>query len=132
MKKADGTRFDLDATRLAGDRHRRCSPATRRRSAACGRCKPFDPSKGQWGALELAARVHELELGARDASTPGLVDPTKSARKLTAWAVGLNWSLTRNIKQYADFEHVTFKGGAAGGADREAENVFFIRTQVSF
>ena len=93
--------------------------------------RPFDPSKGQWGALELAARVHKLEL-ARSSIDAGLVDPTKSAREISAWAVGLTWSLTRNIKQYADFEHVSFKGGAAGGADREDENVFFIRTQVSF
>ena len=93
--------------------------------------RPFDPSKGQWGALELAARVHKLEL-ARSTLDAGIVDPTKSARELSAWAVGLTWSLTRNIKQYADFEHVSFKGGAAGGADREDENVFFIRTQVSF
>ncbi|HEY5907762.1 MAG TPA: porin, partial [Vicinamibacteria bacterium] len=92
--------------------------------------KPFDPSKGQWGALELAARVHQLEIGAESVSD-GLIDVTKSARELSAWAVGLSWSLTRNVKQLADYEHVSFKGGAAQG-DRESENVFFIRTQVSF
>jgi len=93
--------------------------------------RPFDPSKGQWGALELAARVHKLEL-ARASVDAGLIDPTKSAREISAWAIGLAWSLTRNVKQYADFEHVSFKGGAAGGANREDENVVFIRTQVSF
>ena len=93
--------------------------------------RPFDPSKGQWGALELAARVHKLEL-ARASVDAGLIDPTKSAREISAWAIGLTWSLTRNVKQYADFEHVSFKGGAAGGANREDENVVFIRTQVSF
>ncbi len=93
--------------------------------------KPFDPAKGQWGALELAARVHGSS-SAAETSTRGLIDPTQSVRKASAWAVGLNWSLTRNVKQFADFEHVSFKGGAAAGADREPENVFFIRTQVSF
>jgi len=34
--------------------------------------------------------------------------------------------------QVVDFERTTFKGGADGGADRPAENAFFIRTQVSF
>ncbi|HEY6549293.1 MAG TPA: porin, partial [Vicinamibacteria bacterium] len=92
--------------------------------------KPFDPSKGQWGALELAARVHQFEVGA-EAIDAGLIDPSKSVREISAWAVGLNWSLTRNIKQVADYEHVSFKGGAASG-DRESENVIFIRTQVSF
>ena len=31
----------------------------------------------------------------------------------------------------ADFDHVSFEGGAAGG-DREPEKVFLIRTQFSF
>ena len=70
---------------------------------------PFDPSKGQWGALELAARVHGLELDAASVDD-GLIDPTKSAREISAWAVGLNWSLTRNVKQVADFEHVVLQG----------------------
>jgi phosphate-selective porin OprO/OprP len=55
-----------------------------------------------------------------------------SVREISAWAVGLNRSLTRNVKQMADFEHVSFKGGAAAGADRDSENVVFIRAQVSF
>jgi phosphate-selective porin OprO/OprP len=129
VKKADGQASDLEASAwqatatiaLTGDQ------------ASYGGVrpkKPFDPSKGQWGALELAARVHKLEISAESVSD-GLIDPTKSARELSAWAVGLNWSLTRNIKQVADYEHVSFKGGAASG-DRESENVFFIRTQVSF
>jgi phosphate-selective porin OprO/OprP len=93
--------------------------------------KPFDPSKGQWGALELAARVHGLELD-RDAYDGGAVDSTKSAREVFAWGVGLNWSLNRNIKQVVDFERATFTGGAAAGGDRAPENAIFIRTQVSF
>ena len=129
VKKADGTRFDLDASAwevtatiaLTGDKAS---------YAGVRPVKPFDPSKGQWGALELTARVHELELD-RAAVDQGAIDPTKSARKLSAWGVGLTWSLTRNVKQLADFEHVSFKGGALSG-DRESENVFFIRTQFSF
>jgi phosphate-selective porin OprO/OprP len=93
--------------------------------------RPFDPAKGQWGALELAARVHGLELD-RTSFDAGVVDPAKSARRVFAWAVGLNWSLTRNVKQVVDFERATFTGGAADGADRAPENTIFIRTQVSF
>ena len=130
VKKADGTRSELEAKAwqatatlaLTGDQ------------ASYGGVrpkKPFDPSKGQWGALELAARVHKLELS-RASVDAGLIDPAKSARGISAWAVGFNWSLTRNVKQAADFEHVSFKGGAADGGDRRSENVFFIRTQVSF
>jgi phosphate-selective porin OprO/OprP len=93
--------------------------------------KPFDPAKGQWGALELAARVHGIDLD-KSAYEAGVVDPAKSVRKALAWAVGLNWSMTRNVKQVVDFERTTFDGGAAGGSDRSPENAIFIRTQVSF
>jgi phosphate-selective porin OprO/OprP len=93
--------------------------------------KPFDAAKSQWGALELVARVHGLELD-RAAFEEGVVDPLKSAKKVFAWAVGLNWSLTRNVKQVVDFERATFDRGAADGGDRAPENVVFIRTQVSF
>jgi phosphate-selective porin OprO/OprP len=90
----------------------------------------FDPGQGKWGALELAARVNGIEVGT-EAFQERIVDPTKSVRKAFAWAVGLNWYLSRNVKQVVDFERTTFTGGAEG-ADRPAENAFFIRTQVSF
>ena len=91
----------------------------------------FEPGQGKWGALELAARVNGIEIGT-EAFREGIVDPTKSVRKAFAWAVGLNWYLSRNIKQVVNFERTTFTGGAQGGASRPAENAFFIRTQVSF
>ena len=91
----------------------------------------FEPGQGKWGALELAGRVNGIEIGT-EAFQEGIVDPTKSVRKAFAWTVGLNWILSRNIKQVVNFERTTFTGGAAGGADRPAENAFFIRTQVSF
>jgi phosphate-selective porin OprO/OprP len=91
----------------------------------------FEPGKGKWGALELAARANGLELGA-DVFREEIVDPAKSVRKAFAWAVGLNWYLNRNVKQVVNFERTTFTGGAEGGASRPAENAFFIRTQVSF
>ncbi len=91
----------------------------------------FEPGQGKWGALELAGRVNGIEIGT-EAFQEGIVDPTKSVRKAFAWTVGLNWILSRNIKQVVNFERTTFTGGAAGGADRPAEKAFFIRTQVSF
>jgi phosphate-selective porin OprO and OprP len=92
--------------------------------------KPFDPPHGQWGAFELAARVNGLEIRS-SAVSEGLVDPTRSARKAFAWAVGLNWYLNRNVKQVFDYERTTFTGGAAAG-NRPAENAVFVRTQLSF
>jgi phosphate-selective porin OprO/OprP len=92
--------------------------------------RPFDPSKGHWGALELAARIHRFQLE-KDGLSAELVDPTRSARRISAWGLGLTWSLTRNVKQMGDFDHASFEGGAAAG-DRRSENVVFVRTQVSF
>jgi phosphate-selective porin OprO/OprP len=130
VKKPDGTRVQL----RGGAWEVTASVCLTRDAASYGGVrpkKPFDPAKGQWGALELAARVHGLDLD-RASYESGVVDPAKSARSVLAWAVGLNWSLNRNVKQVVDFERATFEGGAAGGADRAPENAFFIRTQVSF
>jgi phosphate-selective porin OprO/OprP len=93
--------------------------------------RPFDPSKGQWGAVELAARVHGLEIG-RGSVDAGLIDVGRSVRKVLAWTAGVNWWLTRNLKQVVNFERASFDGGAAAGADRQSENVVFVRTQLSF
>jgi phosphate-selective porin OprO and OprP len=130
VKKADGSRFSFKArawqttvtVALTGDKASYAGVRPR---------QPFDPSRGQWGAVELAVRVHELEVDPSSVDA-GLIDPSVSIRKAFAWAVGVNWSLTRNLKQMADFEHVSFTAGGPAGADRPSENVFFIRTQVSF
>ena len=92
--------------------------------------RPFDPGKGQWGALELAARAHGLSVG--DAAfAEGLADIQRSARKATAWGVGLNWYVTRNVRYTLNLEQTRFDGGAATG-NRETETVIFIRGQLAF
>lgn len=92
--------------------------------------KPFDPAKGQWGALELAVRVHRLSVGAQVFDV-GLADPSKSARKATAWAVGVNWYLNRNVKYVLDYEQTAFVGGAVDG-NRPTERALLARAQVLF
>jgi phosphate-selective porin OprO/OprP len=91
----------------------------------------FEPGKGKWGALEVAARANGMRIGT-GVFEQGIVDPAKSVRKAFAWAVGVNWYLNRNVKQVVDFERTTFTGGATSGQDRPAENALFIRTQLSF
>jgi phosphate-selective porin OprO/OprP len=130
VKKPDETRLQIGAGAWEVTASL-CLTGDRASYAGVRPQKPFDPSQGQWGALELAARVHGLKLD-REAYDGGVVDPAKSAREVFAWGVGLNWSLTRNVKQVVDFERATFTGGAAGGGDRAPENAAFIRTQVSF
>lgn len=92
---------------------------------------PYDPAQHHWGGLELVARVNGFQ--ADDvAFAEGFADRAVSARKAFAWGVGLNWHLSRNVKQQVDYERTSFTGGAAGGADRPAENALFIRTQLAF
>jgi phosphate-selective porin OprO/OprP len=92
--------------------------------------KPFDPSKGQWGALELAARIHSLGID-DEVFARALADPTRAPSKAQAWAVGLNWYLNRNVKYVLNFEQTRFDGGSASG-DRRKENAVLVRAQVSF
>ncbi|HVO11674.1 MAG TPA: porin [Vicinamibacteria bacterium] len=92
--------------------------------------RPFDPAKGQWGAFELAARVHEFTVG-QEAFDLGLADIKKSARKATAWGVDLNWYVTRNVRYTVNFEQTKFEGGAATG-NRETETMLFFRAQLAF
>ena len=102
----------------------------------------FDPFKGSWGALQLAARWSELTV---DSRTFLLLDPTKSASKATAFAVGANWFLNRNALIRFDFENVSFNGGAQSAAptgtgantiyhiaNRPGEQVLSTRFQLAF
>lgn len=91
--------------------------------------RPFDPSAGTFGALELAARYGELSID--DATFPIYANSTTTPSKAKAWAVGLNWYLARAVKLVADYEHTTFTGGTATG-DREAENFVVTRVQYAF
>ena len=101
----------------------------------------FDPFKGSWGALQLAARWSELTV---DSDTFKLLDPTKSASKATAFAVGANWFLNKNALIRFDFENVSFNGGAGTVtnpntpratyhiANRPGEQVLSTRFQLAF
>jgi phosphate-selective porin OprO/OprP len=91
--------------------------------------KPFAPGQGGWGALELVARYGELDVD--DAAFQGFADAKRSATHASAWAAGLNWYLTRNLKFQATYEQTSFDGGAASG-DRADEKVAFTRLQVAF
>jgi phosphate-selective porin OprO/OprP len=92
--------------------------------------RPLDPAKGQWGALQIAARVNGFKADP-DSFSLGYADITKSARKATAVGVALNWFPNKNFKQTVSYERTTFEGGAATG-DRKAENALFLRTEFGF
>jgi phosphate-selective porin OprO/OprP len=90
---------------------------------------PFTPAAPGWGAFELVARYGELDID--DDAFPLFADPATAASRISAWSVGLNWYLTRNLKLVANYTQAAFDGGAAGG-DREDEKTVFTRAQLSF
>jgi phosphate-selective porin OprO/OprP len=59
-------------------------------------------------------------------------DPDASARKATAWALGLNWYLNENLRWTLDYERTRFDGGATGGADRKDEDALLLRVALGF
>lgn len=102
---------------------------------AFGAVKPiqnFSPLDGRWGAWQLAARWSEIDI---DNSTFQVITPNQSASHATAWALGVNWYLNAYALVRADYEQVSFDGGAgtlAKVSDRPTEQVFATRFQLSF
>ncbi len=98
---------------------------------------PFDPSAGQWGALQLVGRFAELDLD--KATFPTFANPGVSAQAAQSWAVGFNWYLNKNIRINASYSRTDFTGGGAGKATtapgivtRQPEQVLFTRLQLAF
>ena len=97
---------------------------------------PFDPHKGQWGALQVVARYAELNID-KDAF-PIFANPATSASGAQAWSAGLNWYLNKNIRVNASYSHTTFTGGGGAGTSapavttRQPESVLFTRLQLAF
>jgi len=87
----------------------------------------FDPSTGHWGAFQIAARVHELEVD-RAVVDLGFA-ATDSSRKAQSWTVGLNWILTGNVKYVLNFERTVFDDNEG---PRRPENGIAFRTQLNF
>lgn len=93
----------------------------------------FDPSQGTWGAFELVARYHQLDID-DDAFVGGadsFANPATAASKASAWGVGVNWYLTQNYKWSLDYDVTSFDGGGATG-DRPDERALFTRFALGF
>ncbi len=89
----------------------------------------FDPVAHTWGALELVARVGELELD--DAAFPTFATPAASVSRARAWGAGLNWHLARGVRLALNYDETLFVGGAATG-DRATERFIVTRIQQAF
>ncbi|MFO7304408.1 MAG: porin [Gammaproteobacteria bacterium] len=93
----------------------------------------FSPKDGTWGAVELVARYHELDID-DDAFVGGadsFANPATAASKASAWGIGVNWYLNRNYKLSLNYDVTSFDGGAATG-DRKDEKALFTRFGLAF
>ena len=88
----------------------------------------FDPPAGRWGAFQIAARIHQLDVDQRAVERGFATDG--SSRTAEAATVGLNWYLTPNFRYTVNFERTVFDHRAAGA--RKPEDAFVFRTQVAF
>lgn len=87
----------------------------------------FDPAKRQWGALQVAARYHALDVDPRAAAL-GLAGA--GSRRARAFAVGANWYLNPIVKWVVNVERTTFDGAA--GTARPPELALLVRNQITF
>ncbi len=95
---------------------------------------PFDPARGHFGALEIAARVGHLSIDS--AAFPSYA-ASGSVRGATEATTGLTWYVSENAKFVANWDHTEFQGGAktpaeASAGHREAENIILLRAQVVY
>ena len=91
--------------------------------------RPFAPSQGQWGAVELVGRFSALDFDGK--AFPSYADPKKAVASVETVGAGVNWYLTDNIRASLDYEQSSFEGGASCG-DQPDEQVLFARWQVAF
>lgn len=87
-----------------------------------------DPGRDGWGALQIAARYSELQVG-RNALTAGL-SAAGVSRTAGAWAVGANWYLNPFVKWMLNVERTVFDDDPDG--PRPAEHALLFRGQLMF
>ncbi len=92
---------------------------------------PFDPSKGTWGAFDVAARVGELRVVDDTTLNEGFADPMKSVRRAWSAGAGIDWYPNRTIRFMLDLDHTWYTRGAKMG-DRPSETSLIGRAQVAF
>ena len=88
----------------------------------------FDFGHGNWGAFQVAARYHALEVD--EAARALGFAAAGSSLKAQAWTIGLNWYLTPNFRYVFNYERTVFDNDVDG--ERPAEHALAFRTQISF
>jgi len=93
----------------------------------------FQLNKSGWGAFELVARYHELNIddAAFVGGTNSFANPATAVGGVQAYGAGINWYPWNTIKLSANYERAKYDGGAGTG-DREDEQVLLTRFAVNF
>jgi phosphate-selective porin OprO/OprP len=86
----------------------------------------FDPTAGQWGALQIIARYSTLSLD--DAIFQNALASTSSSHRAKAFAIGADWYPNPFIKYYVVYERTAFEGEPL----RPTEHSIIFRAQVAF
>ncbi|MDE3051354.1 MAG: porin, partial [Nitrospirota bacterium] len=92
---------------------------------------PVNPSKGQWGALELAVRYAQLNIDP-DTYTFGLADPAVNVLRAKSTTIGLNWYLNSNFRLSSNFVHTDFTGATPAYRAANHEDGLMFRAQMVF
>jgi phosphate-selective porin OprO/OprP len=89
----------------------------------------FNPRQRAWGAIEIAARYHRLNVD--KSAFPLFADPASSPSGAQAWTLGINWYANRNVKIVLNYEQTNFDT-VAGGVQRKQEHALLERLQLAF
>jgi phosphate-selective porin OprO/OprP len=92
---------------------------------------PFDPSTGQLGAFDIAARVGELRVVDAGTLNDGFADPARSVRRVWQATGGADWYPNRTIRFVLDVDHLWYTRGATTG-DKHSETSIIGRVQAAF
>jgi phosphate-selective porin OprO/OprP len=88
----------------------------------------FDVGEGHWGAIQVAARYHRLDVD-EAARRLGFAAPGSSL-EAEAWTVCVNWFATANLRYLFNVERTVFDGDPSG--PRTPENTLVFRAQLAF
>ena len=93
--------------------------------------RPFDPGAGQWGAVELGVRYHQLTIGDEAFAGHSLTRLARgnATQEAAGCGAAVNWILTDNLQVSLNYEVTDFSGL---GAIRDSEEVLLSRFQIDF
>ena len=93
--------------------------------------RPFNPSTGAWGALQVAVRAGQLSVD-DGIFAAGYSDPSIWSRESTTVGAALNWILNENVKLTLQYDYTSFLGGAPDGGNAPENNAITTQVQLSF